>query len=85
MELRFIIFKLVTIGVFCYAKYDTLPSKYIKPEESSDGFMKKTLVRFDIEKSPMHTIVYGASNTGKTYFVNNTLICIEKTMKSIKK
>ena len=31
--------------------------------------MNKTLARFDIEKSPMHNIVYGASNTGKTYFV----------------
>ena len=35
--------------------------------------MKKSLVRFEFERSPLHTIVYGASNTGKTYFVKQYL------------
>ena len=30
--------------------------------------MNKSLVRFEYEKSPLHTIVYGGTGTGKTYF-----------------
>ena len=68
-----IIFVLVLIGVVCYLIYDDLPSKYTKLEESFEWFINKSLVRFDSEKSPLHTIVYGASNTGKTYFVKKYL------------
>ena len=30
--------------------------------------MNRNLVRFEYEKSPLHTIVYGGTGTGKTYF-----------------
>ena len=55
------------IGI-CYIIYDSLPSNYTKLEESSGGFMNRSLVRFEYEKSPLHTIVYGGTGTGKTYF-----------------
>ena len=35
--------------------------------------MIRSLVRFEFEKSPLHSIVYGASCTGKTYFVKEYL------------
>ena len=35
--------------------------------------MNKSLVRFEFEKSPLHTIVYGATGTGKTCFVRQYL------------
>ena len=31
--------------------------------------MKRSLVRFEYEKSPLHTNVYGGTGTGKTYFI----------------
>ena len=31
--------------------------------------MNRSLVRFEYEKSPLHTIVYGGTGTGKTYFI----------------
>ena len=34
------------IGI-CYIKYDSIPSKYAKVEESFSGFMKRSLVRFE--------------------------------------
>ena len=52
-----------------YIVYKDLPSIYTKLEESFGGFMNKSLVRFEFEKLPLHTIVYGATGTGKTYFV----------------
>ena len=64
-----IIFRLAGIALICYLIYNDIPSKYTKLEESFDGFMNKSLVRFEFENSPLHTIVYGANNTGKTYFV----------------
>ena len=50
-----------------------MPSKYAKLEESIAGFMHRRLVRFEFEKSPLHTIVYGCTGTGKTYFVRQCL------------
>ena len=44
-------------------------SKYTKLEECFEVFMNEILVKFEFEKSPLHTIVYGASNTGKIHFV----------------
>ena len=35
--------------------------------------MNRRLVRFEFEKSPLQTIVYGATGTGKTYFVRQFL------------
>ena len=60
------------IGI-CYIIYDSIPSKYTKLEESFGGFMKRSLVRFGNEKSPLHTIVYGGTGIGKTYFIRQLL------------
>ena len=35
--------------------------------------MNRSLVRFEYEKSPIHTIVYGGTGTGKTYFIRQYL------------
>ena len=35
--------------------------------------MNRNLVRFENEKSPLHTIVYGGTGTGKTYFIRQYL------------
>ena len=35
--------------------------------------MNRSLVRFEYEKSPLHTIVYGGTGTGKTYFIRRYL------------
>ena len=63
----------VTIFIFligiCYIIYDSIRSKYTKLEESFGGFMNRGLVRFEYEKSPLQTIVYGGTGTGKTYFI----------------
>ena len=60
------------IGIY-YIIYGSIPSKYTKLEESFGGFMKRSLVRFEYEKSPLHTIVYGGTGTGKTYFIRQYL------------
>ena len=35
--------------------------------------MNRSIVRFEYEKSPLHTIVYGGTGTGKTYFIRQYL------------
>ena len=35
--------------------------------------MNRSLVRFENEKSPLHTIVYGGTGTGKTFFIRQNL------------
>ena len=60
------------IGI-CYIKYDSIPSKYTKLEETFGGFMNRSLVRFEYEKSPLHTSVYDGTGTGKTYFISQYL------------
>ena len=60
------------IGIF-YIKYDSIPSKYTKLEESFGGFMKRSLVRFEYENSPLHTIVYVGTGKGKKYFIRQYL------------
>ena len=64
-----ILFFLIIIIGICYIIYDSIPSKYTKLEESFGGFMNRSLVRFEYEKSPLHAIVYGGTGTGKTYFL----------------
>ena len=59
--------------VICYIIYDSIPSKYTKLEENFGGFTNKSLVRFEGKKSPLHTIVYGGTGTGKTYFIRQYL------------
>ena len=62
----------IIIGI-CYIIYDSRQSKYTKLKESFGGFMNRSLVRFEYEKSPLHTIVYGGTGTGKTYFIRQYL------------
>ena len=37
------------------------------------GFINRILIRVENEKSPLHTIVYGGTDTRKTYFVRQYL------------
>ena len=69
--MQFFIFFII-IGI-SYIIYDSRPSKYTKLEESFGGFMNRSLVRFEYEKSPLHTIVYGGTGTGKTFFLRQYL------------
>ena len=68
-----IVFFLIIIIIFCFIIYDSKPSEYTKIEESFGGFMNWNLVRFEYEKSALHTIVYGGTGTGKTYFIRQYL------------
>ena len=67
-----VIFFTFLIGI-CYIIYDSIPSKYAKLEEKFGGIMIRSLVRFEYEKSPLHTIVYGGTGTGKKYFIRQYL------------
>ena len=73
MDKGSILFFLVIIIGISYIIYDSILSKYTKLEESFGGFMNRSLVRFEYEKSPLHTIVYGGTGTGKTYFIRQNL------------
>ena len=73
METGSAVFIFIIIIGICYIIYDSRPSKYTKLEESFGGFMNRSLVRFEYEKSPLHTIVYGRTGTGKTYFIRQYL------------
>ena len=53
--------------------YDSIPSKYAKIEENFGGFINRSLIRFEHEKSPLQTLVYGGTGTGKPYFVRQYL------------
>ena len=68
-----IFFFLIIITIFCFITYDSIPSKYTKLVESFGGFMNRNLVRFEYENSSLHTIVYGGTATGKTYFIRQYL------------
>ena len=59
-----VIIFLFLIGI-CYIIYDSIPIKYTNLEESFGGFINRSLVRFEYEKSPLYTIVYGGTGTGK--------------------
>ena len=73
METGSAVFIIIIIIGICYVIYDSRPSKYTKLEESLGGFINRSLVRFEYEKSPLHTIVYGGTGTGKTYFIRQYL------------
>ena len=68
-----ILFFLIIIIGICYLLYGSIPSKCTKLEESFGGFMNRNLVRFEYEKSPLYTIVYGGTGTWKTYFIRQYL------------
>ena len=72
METGSAVFIFIIIIGICYIIYDSRPSKYTKLEESFGGFMNRSLVRFEYEMSPLHTIVYGGTGTG-TYFIRQYL------------
>ena len=59
METGSTVIVFIIIIVICFIVYDSIPSKYTKLEESFGRFMNRSLVRFEYEKSPLHTIVYG--------------------------
>ena len=71
METGFIFFILYLIAVICYIIYDELPSKYTKLEENFGVFINKSLVRFEFEKSPLHTIVIVLLVRVKLIFLDN--------------
>ena len=73
METGSAIFICILINMFCFILYDSIPSENTKLEENFGGFMNRSLVRFEYEKSPLHTIVYGGTGTGKTYFIRQYL------------
>ena len=73
METGSAVFIFIIIIGICYIIYDSRPSKYTKLDESFGGFMNRSLVRFEYEKSPLHTIVYGGTGTGKTNFIRQYL------------
>ena len=53
--------------------YNKITSKYKEPEKNFGAFMSRSLVRFEHEMTPLHTIVYGGTATGKTCFVRQHL------------
>ena len=69
MDKEGILFIFIIIIGFRFIFYNLIPSKYTKLEESFGGFMNRSLVRFEYDMSPLHTIVYGGTGTGKTYFI----------------
>ena len=68
-----ILFIFIIIIAICFILYNSIPTKYTKLEESFGGFMNRSLLRFEYEKSPLHNIVYGGTRTGKTYFIRQYL------------
>ena len=72
METGSAITKFIFVIMFCFIIYHSIPSKK-KLDESFAGFINKSLLRFKYETSSLHTIVYGGSGTGKTYFVKENL------------
>ena len=58
---------LIFVIMFCYIVYHSIPSKSTKLEESFGGFMNRSVVRFEYEKSPLHNIVY-CGNYGEDLF-----------------
>ena len=73
MEKVSLILILLLVVAFCYIIYDSRPSKYTKLDESFGGFKHRNVLRFEFEKSPLHTIIFSATGTGKTYFVRQYL------------
>ena len=68
-----ILFIFIIKIAICFIFHNSVPSKYTELEESFGGFMNRSLVRFEYEKSPLHTIVYGGTGTSKTYFIRQDL------------
>ena len=73
METGCAIFIFSFVIIICYMIYNSIPSKYTKLEESFGGFINRSLIKFEYEKSPLQTIVYGGTGTSKTCFVRQIL------------
>ena len=67
------VFIFIFVIMLFYMIYDSIPSKYAKLEENFGGFMNRSLIRFEYEKSILQTIFYGGTGPGKTYFVRQYL------------
>ena len=65
-----VIILIFLIGI-CYIIYESIPSKYTKLEEIFGGFMNRSLVRSEPKRLPLHTIVYGGTDTGKKNLLDN--------------
>ena len=63
MENGPVIFIIVLVAFVCFIMFYESPSKYTKLEENFGEFLNKRLVKFEFEKSHLHTIVYGATGT----------------------
>ena len=61
---------IIIIG-FCFIFYNSIASKYTKLEENFCGFMNRSLLRFENEKSPLHTIVHGELAQEKHILLDN--------------
>ena len=66
-----ILFIFIIKIAICFIFYNSIPSKYEKVEESFGGFMNRSLVRFEYEKSPLHS--FGGIGRGKIYFIRQYL------------
>ena len=58
------------IIMFCYIIYNSIPSKFKKLNENFGKFNNRRVLRFEFEKSPLHTSVYDGTVTGKTLLDN---------------
>ena len=59
---------IITVFVFAFIIYDSVPSKCDALEKIFKGHEDEKLKQFENEKSPLHTIVYGGTGTGKNIF-----------------
>ena len=74
MEKSSLILILLLVVVACYIMHDSMPSKNTKLDENFGGFIHRRALRFELENSSLHTIIiYGATGTGKTYFLRQYL------------
>ena len=73
MEKVSLILILLLVVAVCYIIYDSMPSKFTKPDQNFGVFIHRRAIRFEFEKSTLHTIIYGANCTGKAYFISQYL------------
>ena len=73
METCSVVIIFIFINLVCIMVYDSLPSKYTNLEECLGRFIERRPLRFEYEKSSLHTIVYGGTGTGNTYYVRQYL------------
>ena len=84
MEKGSLILILLLVVVVCYIIHDLMPSEHTKLDKNFGGFIHRRALRFELEKSPLHTIIYGATGTGKIYFRRQYLDLYLKGNSSVK-